>query len=63
MESNHGADESVVRYVGFRGEWMRVNREGVSFLYEAAARPEDHKVKGKVGMGMGRGLGSGRRDF
>lgn len=50
-------------YVGLKGDWMKLSREPVEVLYEAAARPSDHKVAGEVGMGMGSGLGSGRRGF
>ncbi|KAI9835588.1 MAG: hypothetical protein M1819_002039 [Sarea resinae] len=51
-------DEDVTRvtYVGFKGEWMRLNREPVEFLYEAAANPGDHKAV----VGTKQGLGSSR---
>jgi hypothetical protein len=41
-------DEDVTRlgYVGFRGEWMQLGRAPANILYEAAANPSDHKVKG-----------------
>jgi len=63
VEANWGDDTSVLRYLGFRGDWIKVQREAVNVLYEKAARPEDHKVEGEVGIGMGSGLGSGRRGF
>lgn len=66
IEDNHGrGEEDVTRlsYVGLKGDWMKLSREPVEVLYEAAARPSDHKVAGEVGMGMGSGLGSGRRGF
>jgi len=66
FESNHGdGEEDVTRlsWLAFKGDFLRLNREGVSVLYESAARPEDHKVQGEVGMGMGGGLGSGRSGF
>lgn len=47
FEDNHsGGDEDVTRvyYLGFRGDFMALNREPVSVLYEAAANPSDHKV-------------------
>ncbi|KAK3321450.1 PITH domain-containing protein [Cercophora scortea] len=53
-------DEDVTRisYVGFRGEWMQLGRAPQNILYEAAANPSDHTVKGteerKVGGGLGR---------
>jgi len=46
-------EETVISYIGFKGDFMKLNREAVEFLYEAAARPTDHKVAGKVGAGMG----------
>lgn len=61
-----GGEEEVTRigYLGFKGEWMRLNKEPVSFLYEAAANPRDHTlaagVKGGVGSTIhGAGGGSG----
>lgn len=47
FEDNHsGGDEDVTRvyYLGFRGDFMALNREPVHVLYEAAANPRDHKV-------------------
>ena len=47
FEDNHsGGDEDVTRvnYIGFKGEYTALNREPVTFLYEAAANPSDHKV-------------------
>lgn len=35
-------DVTKVGYVGFKGQFMALNREPVSFLYEAAANPNDH---------------------
>lgn len=66
FEDNWGAgeeDETRVSYLGFKGEWMRLNREPVSFLYEAAANPKDHKMASGVGERVGRGIGgAGGRD-
>lgn len=66
FEDNWGAgeeDETRISYLGFKGEWMRLNREPVSFLYEAAANPKDHKLAGGVGERVGRGIGgAGGRD-
>jgi len=66
FEDNFGqGEEDVTRvsYLGFKGEWMALNREPVNFLYEAAANPGDHKmvagVKGEVGSRLG---GAGGRD-
>ncbi|KAH9907970.1 DUF1000 domain protein [Xylariomycetidae sp. FL2044] len=43
-----GGDDDVTRlsYLGFRGEWMQLGRAPVNILYEAAANPNDHKIKG-----------------
>ncbi|OQD67277.1 hypothetical protein PENDEC_c040G01360 [Penicillium decumbens] len=35
-------DVTRVGYVGFKGQFTALNREPVSFLYEAAANPSDH---------------------
>ena len=39
-----GGDDDVTRvgYVGFKGQFMALSREPISFLYEAAANPSDH---------------------
>lgn len=56
-------DETRVSYIGFKGEWMKLSREPVNFLYEAAANPGDHKmasgINEKVGSNIG---GAGGRD-
>ncbi|GME34128.1 hypothetical protein GTA08_BOTSDO11095 [Neofusicoccum parvum] len=60
FEDNFGdGDEDVTRisYLAFKGEFMRLNKEPVNFLYEAAANPADHKIKGTSGLGMGSGVG------
>lgn len=47
FEDNHsGGDEDVTRisYLGFKGDFMALNREPVHVLYEAAANPQDHKM-------------------
>jgi len=47
FEDNHsGGEEDVTRisYLGFKGDFMALNREPVSVLYEAAANPADHVV-------------------
>jgi len=53
-----GGDEDVTRvsYLGFKGEFMKLSREPVAFLYEAAANPKDHaSVVGVKGMASGVG--------
>ena len=66
FEDNWGAgeeDETRVSYLGFKGEWMKLSREPVNFLYEAAANPKDHQMASGVGERMGTGIGgAGGRD-
>lgn len=52
-------DEEVTRmsYLGFKGEWMQLGRAPANILYEAAANPGDHKVKGTNVNQMGSGIG------
>ncbi|KAL4946232.1 hypothetical protein BDV06DRAFT_152377 [Aspergillus oleicola] len=41
-----------VGYIGLKGQFMALNREPVSFLYEAAANPGDHvSIPGVSGVG------------
>ncbi|KAK3905344.1 PITH domain-containing protein [Staphylotrichum tortipilum] len=57
-------DEDVTRisYLGFKGEWMQLGRAPANILYEAAANPADHALKGtgvnQVGGGRGGGGGN-----
>ncbi|KAL5117863.1 hypothetical protein ACEQ8H_004181 [Pleosporales sp. CAS-2024a] len=50
-----GGDDDVTRltYLAFKGDFMRLNTEPVSVLYEAAANPADHKSMVGVGEGVG----------
>lgn len=52
-------DEDVTRisYVGFKGEWTRLGRAPTNILYEAAAQPGDHKIKGTSVNQMDSGIG------
>lgn len=52
-------EEEVTRmsYLGFKGEWMQLGRAPANILYEAAANPSDHKVKGADVNQMGSGVG------
>lgn len=43
-----------VGYIGFKGQFMALNREPVSFLYEAAPNPNDHVAIPGVGSVGGR---------
>ncbi|KAK5678245.1 hypothetical protein LTS10_009415 [Elasticomyces elasticus] len=65
FEDNWGqGEEDVTRvsYLGFKGEWMKLSREPVNFLYEAAANPADHKMVSGVGARLGSNIGAGGRD-
>ncbi|KAJ6004133.1 hypothetical protein N7499_000201 [Penicillium canescens] len=35
-------DVTKVGYVGFKGQFLKLTREPINFLYEAAANPQDH---------------------
>ncbi|TLD34184.1 hypothetical protein PspLS_01506 [Pyricularia sp. CBS 133598] len=52
-------DEDVTRlsYLGFKGEWMPLGRAPANILYEAAANPSDHALKGTSVNMMGSGIG------
>jgi hypothetical protein len=54
FEDNHSnGEDDVTRigYLGFKGEYMALNREPVTFLYEAAANPSDHvAIQGLSGV-------------
>ncbi|ODA82538.1 hypothetical protein RJ55_01045 [Drechmeria coniospora] len=54
-----GGEEEVSRisYVGFKGEWTRLGKAPTNILYEAAAQPGDHKIKGTSINEMGSGIG------
>ncbi|KAF2862864.1 DUF1000-domain-containing protein [Piedraia hortae CBS 480.64] len=50
-------EETRISYIGFKGEWMKLNKEPISFLYEAAANPADHKLASGVGERLGSNIG------
>ena len=52
-------DEAVTRlsYVGFKGEWTKLGKAPTNILYEAAAQPGDHKIKGTSVNQMGSDIG------
>ncbi|KAF2866295.1 PITH domain-containing protein [Massariosphaeria phaeospora] len=59
FEDNWGdGDEEVTRisYLAFKGDFMRLNKEPVSVLYEAAANPADHRAIVGTGVGVGRSV-------
>ncbi|OAL03791.1 DUF1000-domain-containing protein [Phaeosphaeriaceae sp. SRC1lsM3a] len=49
-------DETVISYLAFKGDFMKLNKEPVSVLYEAAANPSDHKNIMGIGEGVGRSI-------
>lgn len=72
FEDNHGSEsgqgeggeeevKTMVSYLGFKGDWVKVSREKVEVLYEKAANPRDHvmTVGGSNGGMMDAG-GAGR---
>ena len=42
FEDSYGADSSEIFYLGFKGDFTKLNREPVEVLYEKAANPKDH---------------------
>jgi hypothetical protein len=59
FEDNFGdGDEDVTRigYIGFKGDFMKLNKEAVSVLYESAANPADHKAIVGTGQAVGRSV-------
>lgn len=54
---SHGEeDETIITYLAFKGDFMKLNKEPVSVLYEAAANPSDHKNIVGIGQGVGRSI-------
>jgi hypothetical protein len=50
-------DATRISYIGFKGEWTRLGKAPTNILYEAAAQPGDHKLKGTSVNEMGSGIG------
>ncbi|KAJ8121919.1 hypothetical protein ONZ43_g1754 [Nemania bipapillata] len=40
------AEASRIGYIAFKGKWMQLGRAPTQILYEAAANPSDHAIKG-----------------
>ena len=60
FEDNFGdGEEDVTRisYLAFKGEFMKLSKEPVNFLYEAAANPADHKAIVGTEQGLGSHIG------
>jgi hypothetical protein len=57
-----GGEEDVTRisYLGFKGDWMQLGKAPTNVLYEAAAQPGDHTLKGTSINKMGSSLGGGQ---
>jgi hypothetical protein len=54
---SQGEDEETrVTYVGFKGDYMRLNKEAVRVEYESAANPKDHTLAAGVGESVGRSI-------
>ncbi|KAL8822037.1 MAG: hypothetical protein Q9223_000028 [Gallowayella weberi] len=49
IEENYGDEVTRIYWIGFKGEFMRLNREPVEVLYEKAANPRDHTLVQGVG--------------
>ncbi|KAI9319097.1 galactose-binding domain-like protein [Dichotomocladium elegans] len=41
---NFGADTSIIKFIGFKGEWTEIKRDPIITVYEANANPADHKT-------------------
>ncbi|KUJ18095.1 DUF1000-domain-containing protein [Mollisia scopiformis] len=54
---NYGEDTTRISYLGFKGDWMQLGRAPTNILYEAAANPNDHTIKGTSINQMGSSLG------
>ncbi len=50
-------DVTRISYLGFRGEWMQLGRAPANIIYEAAANPNDHALKGTNVNQMGSSIG------
>lgn len=57
VEDNYGGDTTIISYLGFKGDWMHLGRAPTNILYEAAANPADHAVKGTSVNQMGSSFG------
>lgn len=59
VEDNYGDDVSRISYLGFKGDWMKLGEAPKNIIYESAANPNDHKLKGTNVNQMGSSLGGG----
>ncbi|KAL9601316.1 MAG: hypothetical protein Q9219_002611 [cf. Caloplaca sp. 3 TL-2023] len=49
IEDNYGDELTRIYWIGFKGDFMTLNREPVEVLYEKAANPKDHTLIQGVG--------------
>lgn len=49
VEDNFRDEVTRIYWIGFKGEFLAVNREAVEVLYEKAANPRDHTLIQGVG--------------
>lgn len=61
--SSDDDEETLLSWLAFKGDFMRLSREPVNVLYEAAARPSDHKIEGVGASGGMTFEGAARRGF
>ncbi len=63
LHNHSDGEEDVTRLscLGVKGEWMQLGRAPTNILYEAAANPSDHTIKGTAVNKMGGSLGGGPR--
>ena len=57
FEDNYGEDITEISYLGLKGDWMQLGRAPTNILYEAAANPADHAIKGTSMNQMGSNIG------
>ncbi len=62
-DDDENEEQTRFFFLGFKGQWMPLNREPVNVLYEAAANPGDHPaIVGTKGDPLsGAGMGAGGR--
>lgn len=57
LADNFGDDVTRLSYIGFKGEWTQLGKAPSNIIYEAAAQPGDHALKGTSVNEMGSGIG------
>lgn len=60
IEDNYGNDVTALSYLALKGDWMPLGRAPQNILYEAAANPRDHSIKGTTISKLGSSF-SGRQ--